>query len=99
MRVLATGSAGFLGSHLCDALIAEGHSVIGVDNLITGSRRNLNQLANESRFEFREHDIIQPFDFGRVDYVLNFASPASPVDYSERGIETLQVGSQGTNNA
>jgi dTDP-glucose 4,6-dehydratase len=99
MRTLVTGAAGFIGSHLCDALIADGHFVIGVDNLLTGSTANLAQLRNESRFEFREHDICAPFDFGEVDFVYNFASPASPVDYSEHGIETLKVGSYGVTNA
>jgi dTDP-glucose 4,6-dehydratase len=99
MRALVTGGAGFLGSHLCDALLAEGHSVLCVDNLITGREENIAHLADEARFEFRQHDICQPFDFGRLDYVLNFASPASPVDYGEHGIETLLVGSTGTHNA
>ncbi len=99
MRTLVTGAAGFLGSHLCDALLAEGHSVIGVDNLITGRLRNLEHLKNDSRFEFRQADICQPFDFGPVDYVFHFACPASPVDYMVHGIETLQVGSLGTFNA
>jgi dTDP-glucose 4,6-dehydratase len=98
-RVLITGAAGFLGSHLTDALLAEGHSVIGVDNLCTGSLENLAHLRSEPRFEFQEHDICSPFDFGRVDYVFNFASPASPGDYSRLGIETLEVGSSGTRNA
>ena len=99
MRVLVTGAAGFLGSHLCDALIADGHSVVGVDNFLTGHQANLAQLNNEPGFEFHEHDITEPFDLGAVDLILNFASPASPVDYSEFGIETLKVGSHGTMNA
>ncbi|MBT9332788.1 UDP-glucuronic acid decarboxylase family protein [Paracidobacterium acidisoli] len=99
MRILVTGAAGFLGSHLTDALLAEGHSVLGVDNLCTGSLANLSHLKHESRFEFAEHDICTPFDFGRVGYVFNFASPASPVDYSRLGPETLAVGSDGTKNA
>ncbi len=98
MRVLVTGGAGFLGSHLCDALLAEGHYVLCVDNLITGREDNLAHLGNESRFEFKNHDISHRFDFGKVDYVFNFASPASPVDYMEHGVETLQVGSFGTYN-
>jgi len=99
MRYLVTGGAGFLGSHLCEALLAEsGSTVLCVDNLITGSHDNIAHLANESRFEFKNQDISQPFDFGKVDYVLNFASPASPVDYMDHGIETLQVGSFGTYN-
>jgi dTDP-glucose 4,6-dehydratase len=98
-RVLITGAAGFLGSHLTDALLAEGHSVVGVDNLCTGTLENLEHLRNEPRFEFQEQDICSPFDFGKVDYVFNFASPASPEDYDRLGIETLAVGSTGTRNA
>ena len=98
MRVLITGAAGFLGSHLSDALLAEGHEVLGVDNLCTGSLANLAHLKHESRFEFLEHDICVPFDPKRVDYVFNFASPASPADYMRLGIQTLMVGSMGTQN-
>jgi len=98
MRVLITGAAGFLGSHLSDALLAEGHEVLGVDNLCTGSLANLAHLKDESRFEFLEHDICVPFDPKRVDYVFNFASPASPADYMRLGIQTLMVGSMGTRN-
>ncbi len=99
MRVLITGVAGFLGSHLADFLLAEGNAVIGVDNLCTGSLENLRHLKGETRFEFREHDICTAFDAGPVDYVFNFASPASPVDYARLGVETLEVGSVGTTNA
>lgn len=99
MRVLITGVAGFLGSHLADYLLAEGNAVIGVDNLCTGSLENLKHLKGETRFEFREHDICTPFDVGPVDYVFNFASPASPIDYARLGVETLEVGSVGTTNA
>jgi dTDP-glucose 4,6-dehydratase len=99
MRILITGIAGFLGSHLADALLAEGNTVVGVDNLSTGSLENLKHLKSESRFEFREHDICTPFDVGPLDYVFNFASPASPVDYARLGVETLEVGSVGTTNA
>jgi dTDP-glucose 4,6-dehydratase len=98
-RALVTGGAGFLGSHLCDALLAEGFSVVAADNLLTGRRQNLEHLRNETRFELLEIDINQPFDCGRVDYVFHFACPASPVDYMTHGIETLQVGSMGTFNA
>lgn len=98
MRVLITGAAGFLGSHLTDRLLREGHSVLGVDNLSTGELRNLAHLAEEPRFTFKEWDICQPFDFGPVDFVYNLASPASPPDYLRLGIETLRVGSVGTEN-
>jgi dTDP-glucose 4,6-dehydratase len=98
MRVLVTGAAGFLGSHLTDRLLGEGHSVLGVDNLSTGDQENLAHLANEPRFQFEQKDICQPFDPGPVDYVFNFASPASPPEYLRLAIETLRVGSAGTQN-
>jgi dTDP-glucose 4,6-dehydratase len=98
-RVLVTGAAGFLGSHLCDALLAQGHQVVGVDNLSTGRKVNVEHLANESRFTLVEQDICKPFDCGPVDFVFNFASPASPFDYARLGPETLDVGSNGTRNA
>lgn len=98
MRVLITGAAGFLGSHLTDAVLAEGHEVLGVDNLCTGSLDNLDHLKHEPRFEFLNQDVCDPFDPERVDYVFNFASPASPADYMRLGIETLMVGSAGTRN-
>src|SRR5581483_10619350 len=98
-RALVTGAAGFLGSHLCDALLADGYSVVAVDNLLTGRESNLQHLRNESRFEFRQIDINDPFDCGHVDYVFHFACPASPVDYMQHGIETLKVGSLGTLHA
>jgi dTDP-glucose 4,6-dehydratase len=98
MRVLVSGAAGFLGSHLTDSLLAEGHSVLGVDNLCTGSLRNIEHLKSEPRFEFLQHDICEPFDPGTLHYVFNFASPASPDHYFRLGIETLLVGSTGTRN-
>ncbi len=98
-RVLITGAAGFLGSHLTDAVLATGAEVIGVDNFCTGSPDNLQHLKHESRFSFEQADICKPFDFGPVDFVFNFASPASPVDYMKLGPETLRVGSDGTVNA
>lgn len=106
MRILITGAAGFLGSHLTDRMLAEGHSTIGVDNFATGSPENLAHLAREPRFEFKEWDICRPmgpdaaggFDPGPVDYVFNLASPASPPEYLRLPIETLLVGSAGTKN-
>ena len=98
MRVLVTGAAGFLGSHLTDRLIGEGHSVIGVDNLSTGDLGNLAHLGNEPRFTFEERDICLPFDPGPVDAVYNMASPASPPEYLKLALETLRVGSVGTEN-
>jgi len=96
MRVLVTGGAGFIGSHLCDALLAEGHDVVCVDNLITGSTRNIGHLRNEPRFQFIQQDINEPYDTGKIDFIYNLASPASPVDYMIHGIETLKVGSLGS---
>jgi dTDP-glucose 4,6-dehydratase len=95
-RALVTGGAGFLGSHLCDALLGEGYSVVAADNLLTGRLANLQHLTNDSRFEFLEKDVSYPFACGAVDFVFHFASPASPVDYAAHGIETLRVGSYGT---
>jgi dTDP-glucose 4,6-dehydratase len=98
-RALVTGGAGFLGSHLCDALLGEGYSVVVADNLLTGRRTNLDHLRNDARFELQEIDINLPFDCGPVDYVFHLACPASPVDYTIHGIATLQVGSIGTFHA
>jgi dTDP-glucose 4,6-dehydratase len=97
-RILVTGAAGFLGSHLTDALLGRGHSVVGVDNLCTGSMSNLAHLKDDKAFEFIEQDICAEFDPGAVDFIFNFASPASPVDYDRLGPETLLVGSSGTIN-
>lgn len=100
MRIVITGGAGFLGSHLADRLLADGHSIVAVDNLITGNLENIAHLRERSDFEYRQQDITEPFDIdGQVDLVLNFASPASPIDYLKLPLETLKVGSQGTTNA
>ena len=100
MRIVVTGGAGFLGSHLCDRLLKEEHEVIAVDNLLTGNRRNIQHLSEEKRFRFLRHDVTHfIFIDGPVDAVLHFASPASPIDYLELPIQTLKVGSLGTHNA
>src|SRR5712692_8719747 len=99
MRTIITGGAVFVGSHLCDRFLAEGHEVICVDNFITGSPNNLDHLRNNPRFSFIRHDICHPLEIdGPVDNVLHFASPASPVDYLRHPIPTLKVGSLGTHN-
>lgn len=99
-RVVVTGGAGFVGSHLCESLLARGDEVVCVDNLSTGSRRNVEPMAEHPGFQFIEQDICDPIAVeGRVDAVLNFASPASPRDYLDLPIETLLVGSQGTRQA
>jgi len=99
MRIVVTGGAGFLGSHLCERFLAEGHQVVAVDNLVTGARENLEAIAAPA-LEFLETDISEPFEVeGEVDRVYNFACPASPIDYQRIPLETLLVGSHGTRNA
>ena len=98
MRVLITGGAGFLGSHLCDALLTEGHNVLAVDNLLTGNLRNLEHLSREPNFDFEQVDVCGSFDPGAVDYIFNAASPASPVDFIAYPLETLRTGAIGTLN-
>ena len=100
MRILITGGAGFIGSHLCDRFLAEGHAVLCVDNLITGSESNIAHLRSNPSFQLIRHDITKPLEPpGALDYVLHFASPASPIDYLKFPIQTLKVGSLGTLNA
>ena len=97
---LITGGAGFLGSHLCDRLLAEGHRVIAMDNLLTGNLDNIAHLRSRTDFEFINHDVTRHIDIsGPIDYIFHFASPASPIDYLELPIQTLKVGSLGTHNA
>ncbi len=97
--VLVTGAAGFLGSHLCDKFLAEGHRVIGMDNLITGDLKNIEHLYNEQHFEFINHDVSKFVHIpGDLDFIMHFASPASPIDYLKIPIQTLKVGSYGTHN-
>ena len=98
-KILITGAAGFLGSHLCDRFIAEGYHVIGMDNLITGSLRNIEHLFKLKEFEFYHHDVSRFVHVpGKLDFILHFASPASPIDYLKMPIQTLKVGSLGTHN-
>ncbi|MBI4229404.1 MAG: GDP-mannose 4,6-dehydratase, partial [Planctomycetes bacterium] len=99
-RILVTGGAGFIGSHLCDALLARGDSVLCIDNLITGSERNLAHLVGHPRFRFVKQDVTEYLSVeGALDAVLHLASPASPVDYLKYPIQTLKVGSLGTHKA
>lgn len=96
---LVTGGAGFLGSHLCDKLLARGFDVVAMDNLVTGDPRNIEHLADNSAFRFVEHDITEPIPWdGPLDRIFNMASPASPIDYLQIPLETLEVGSTGTRN-
>ncbi len=98
-KTLITGAAGFLGSHLCDRFIKEGHHVIGMDNLITGDLKNIEHLFQLEQFEFHHHDVTKFVHVpGKLDYILHFASPASPIDYLKIPIQTLKVGALGTHN-
>lgn len=98
-RILITGAAGFLGSHLCDRFIKEGYRVIGMDNLITGDLKNIEHLFKLEQFEFYHHDVTKFIHIqGDLDYILHFASPASPIDYLKIPIQTLKVGAMGTHN-
>jgi nucleoside-diphosphate-sugar epimerase len=99
MRILISGAAGFLGSHLTDLLLAQGHDVIGVDNFITGKKANIAHLAGDKRYSFIQHDVIQPIAIdGAIDRIYHMASPASPIGYVKHQIATLKVNSQGTWN-
>lgn len=99
LRIIVSGAAGFIGSHMCDRLLSEGHSVLALDNMLTGTRHNIAHLTGHPRFRFIEQDVTRPFEIDEpADAVLHMASPASPKDYLEHPIETLDVGSLGTRN-
>ena len=99
MRIIVSGAAGFIGSHMCDRLLLEGHSVVGLDNLLTGALENISHLQSNSAFQFVQHDVNLPWTVdGAVDGVLHMASLASPKDYLAHPIETLDVGAVGTRN-
>lgn len=98
-RILITGAAGFLGSHLCDRFLAEGYEVVGMDNLLTGNIKNIEHLFPVKEFQFYHHDVTKFVHVpGQIDYILHFASPASPIDYLKMPIQTLKVGAMGTHN-
>ncbi|UCF32377.1 MAG: GDP-mannose 4,6-dehydratase, partial [Phycisphaerales bacterium] len=97
MRVLVTGAAGFLGSHLCDRLLVEGHDVIALDNLFTGSKRNMAHLLNRTDFEFVRHDVVEPILL-EVDWIFNLACPASPIHYQHNPVKTVKTSVMGALN-
>ena len=98
-RILITGAAGFLGSHLCDRFLKEGYTVVGMDNLLTGNIQNIEHLFPNKDFDFYHHDVTKFVHVpGHIDYILHFASPASPIDYLKMPIQTLKVGAMGTHN-
>ena len=97
MRILVTGAAGFLGSHLCDRLISDGHEVLGVDNFFTGSRRNVSHLLSHPNFELMRHDVTFPL-FVEVDAIYNLASPASPIHYQKDPVQTIKTNVLGSVN-
>ena len=100
MRIVVTGGAGFLGSHLCDRLLLDGHQVVAVDNLITGRTINISHNLDHNRFSYREQDVSEYLEIdGKVDFVMHFASPASPIDFERVPIQILKVGALGTHNA
>src|ERR1041384_3887851 len=100
MRILITGGAGFIGSHLTDRLLRDGHRIVAMDNLVTGATKNIEQHRANPNFEFIFHDVSNHIHVtGELDWVLHFASPASPIDYLQLPIQTLKVGAMGTHNA